>query len=427
MLPITKGKKTVAVRGVLYAIAGFGKTTLAAALPGALFLDVEGSSERYDVARLDVKTEAEVLHALRELLKDSQGYKTIVIDTADWLESAIGDTMCRAQNAASLAECGGGFGKGYIELGRRFGAVLTLADSLIARGINVFFLAHSVVKKVSPPELLQSYDRYEMALDAKNVATPLCEWAELVLFGKFVANTATTKDKKIKAVLGEQVRILHTVNSAGWYAKNRFGLPDEIEVPSVEIGTDGQIPAAVLPAPLAAIFAGKVARQAPAPAPAPAPVVAEPPPPPAPVAAPAPPAPALMATPEQVAKLETYGKNSVGAGVIARALDHYKEIGISDLTEEQAARVITRCQEAMNAPAAQPQAPTAGTSLAFPWPASVLAWLSANESAVNAFLLSKKWIQAGETFRSLPGERAEQVIARADTFSASAKIPTLTK
>ena len=405
-LMITRGKQFPAVRAVLYAIAGFGKTTLAGSIPNSVFIDVEGSSERYNVARIDAKKLVEILAALKELSANPQGFTTIIIDTADWVQASIEDAMCRAQNKPSIAECGGGFGKGYIEAGRKFSEILELCDSLIFKGVNVLFLAHSMVKKVSPPGEMQAYDRYVLALDEKNFAMPLFEWAEMVLFGKFEADVVETKDKRSKATTDAQRRVLYTSDAAAWFAKNRFSLPREIEVPAFTPNASGDIPAAILPPEIAAIFAGKK-KAAPAPAPAPAAPVSEP--------AIQPPA---MATAEQIQKLTDYAKNSVGLKGLEWALQQAKALDASELTESQAAGAIIAIQEAMNAP----QKP-AETPAKFPWPASFVAWLSANEAAVNTFLVTKQWIQAGQTWRDLPGDRAEQIVERCEAFAKAAKIP----
>lgn len=420
MITITTGKKFPAVRAVFYAIAGFGKTSLASAIPGALFLDVEGSSDRYNVARIDARKHTEILAALKDLTRDAQGFQTLVIDTADWVQSAIEDAMCRTQNKPSIAECSGSFGKGYVEAGRKFAEILEYCDTLIFRGMNVVFLAHSAVKKVSAPGEMQTYDRYILALDEKNFATPLYEWAEMVLFGRFEGGVVETKEKRIKATSDAQRRTLHTSDSCAWFAKNRFSLPREIAVPTVEIGADGTIPAAILPPELAEIFAGKMPPRAPAPPPsAPAPVTE--------AAAPAiPTAPAAPATPDQIATLTTYAKNSVGVKLIEAALAHYGEISPADLTTEQAAQVITRCQEEMNKPAtaaASRPGPLATAAAPFVWPAAFAAWLGAHEALVNPFLIGKFWINAGQTWRDLTAERAESLIQREDAFAVSAKIP----
>jgi hypothetical protein len=167
-----------------------------------------------------------------------------------------------------------------------------------------------------------------------------------------------------------------------------------------------------LPPELAAIFAGKMTPRAAAPVAAPEP---------APLSV-----PVALATPQQIATLTTYGKTSVCAKIIEAALAHYGEISPSDLTTDQAAKVITRCQEEMNkpaAPAAKPTAPLATAAAPFVWPAGFADWMAANEDAVNTFLIGKFWINSGQTWRDLSADRAESLIQREAAFAASAKIP----
>ena len=418
-LKIKTGKLTPPVRALIYSNAGFGKTSLASALPKALFIDIEGSSERYNVSRVEAKSEAEVRAVLQELIKDRQGFLTVVIDTADWLESAISDAMCKAQNVKSISECSGGFGKGFVEAGCRFGEILTLCDTLISKGMHVVFLAHSVVKKVSPPDQMESYDRYEIALDAKNFAAPLREWAEMILFGKFDTALVKTKDKKIKADLGEQSRTLYTTNSAAWDAKNRFNLPTEITIQAVEFGADGTIPAEILPAELAAVFAGAAAPVVapvrvvqPIAGPAAAAVVA----PSAPFTPPPAPAAPAAITAEQRAKLRQYGAISICAKVISVELAHYLCVDLGDLTEYQADKVIALCQEEMNKPAA----PVRTDGPGFLWPASCREWLTANAAQANAYLHKRGHITATQTWANLPIDRAEKIAEHFEAFKKSA-------
>lgn len=408
-LQIIRGRRNAPIRGVLYATAGFGKTSLAAALPSPVFIDVEGSSERYDVARIDARTESEVVYALNQLIADPQDFRSVVIDTIDWLESAIGDAICREQKVKSIAEASGGYGKGYVELGRRMATILGLCDMLVSKGLHVLLIAHSMVKKVSPPDQLESYDRYELALDQKNCALPICEWAELVLFGKFETTLIKTKEKKIKADLGEQSRMLYTTNTAAWYAKNRFALPSEIIVPAVEFSGDGVVPPAILPAELAAVFGGKqqpvrVAQAVTVPA---AEAVAVP-----------------MATADQVGKLAAYAANSVGGPIIEKALEHYNALDTSELSEEQAAKVITRCQEEMNK-AAEKRVET--NAPGFPWRTQqvIADWLKTNADKVETYAVGKGWIKAGQSWSSIPGEHVERIISRPDAFAKAAGIPVM--
>jgi hypothetical protein len=325
--------------------------------------------------------------------------------------------MCERDKVGTVADCSGGYGKGFTEQASRFGEILTLCDTLIFKGMHVVLLAHSKIQKVSPPDKTQSFDRYEIALE-KGIASQVSEWAEMILFGKFETNIVITKDKKLKADLSEQARTLYTTNSAAWEAKNRFGLPTEITIQAVEFGADGTIPAEILPAELAAVFAGTAAPVvAPVrvvqPIAAPAAVVAEPAG--EPEVNPEPAAPANI-TAEQRAKLEQYGAIDMCAKVIRGALAHYVYVDVAELTEAQADKVIDRCQQEMNKEPAKPAAPTGPV---FQWPASAREWLTANAGAVNTYLHQKGRITAGQSWKDLHKEKAERILAAFEAFKSA--------
>ena len=399
-LQITRGIRKTAIRALIYGVEGIGKSTLGSLLPNPLFLDVEGSTNQLDVARIEINSSSQLESTLAQLGANPQGFASVVIDTADWAERQVVEGLLQRTNKKSIEDFG--YGKGYTHLAEEFSRILNLTEALINKGVHVIWIAHSKVVRQSPPDQTDGFDRYELKL-SKQVAPLLKEWCDLLLFAKFSLQIVEGTDGRIKAQGGKD-RVLHTTNSAAWDAKNRFGLPD-----TIKLGT-------TLPPELAAIFSGKVART-----PAPAPVPAAPPP----VQEETPPPPAIL-TDEQLAQLKLYNQNSVGAAVIAKALDHYGEASLDLLNTDQAAKIISRCQEEMNKEPEKPagKAPSVG---AFPWPADVLAWLTANEQAVNAYLVTKKWITASQTFRDLGGDNAEKVVTKSDAFARAANIPTLTK
>lgn len=396
-LNITKGPRKSAVRAVIYGVEGVGKSSLAALLPEPLFLDLEEGTHQLDVARSSVDTFAGLQSALAQLAVNTDGYKTVIIDSADWCERLAAEALLKKQGKKSIEDFG--FGKGHIMLAEDMARTLAACDTLISHGVNVVWVAHAKTVKVSPPDMVDGFDRYELKLH-KQTAPLFKEWADLLLFANYETSIIKGNDGRVKGDGGKR-RVLISERAAAWDAKNRYGLPEIMPMIHNE-----------LPPELAAIFAGKMT-----PRPA-APVAA---PEPAPLSV-----PVALATPQQIATLTTYGKNSVGAKLIDAALAHYGQISPSDLTTDQAAKVITRCQEEMNKPAApapKPTGPLATAAAPFVWSAGFADWMAANEDAVNTFLIQKFWINAGQTWRDLSAERAESLIQREAAFAASAKIP----
>ena len=83
-LNITRGRIIRALKVILYGPEGIGKTSLAACFPGVVFIDTEGSTKSFDVARLPAPTSWEMLKAeVQEVLSHADEVGTLCIDTAD--------------------------------------------------------------------------------------------------------------------------------------------------------------------------------------------------------------------------------------------------------------------------------------------------------------------------------------------------------
>ena len=92
-LAIRRGKIARPQKVVLYGPEGVGKSTLAGQTPEPVFLDTEGGTHHLDVARFDaMATWEEITAAIGQLAKAEHPFKTLVIDTADWLESDLPST-----------------------------------------------------------------------------------------------------------------------------------------------------------------------------------------------------------------------------------------------------------------------------------------------------------------------------------------------
>lgn len=210
---------------MIYSPEGRGKTTLASLLPKPVFIDVEGGTHQLDVVRCEPTTWAEVLTSVEDIAKNhAKEFETVVFDTADWLERLCTQDLCARAGKKSIEDFG--YGKGYVFLVEEFDRVLKYAERLVSLGFNVVFLAHSKVVRTSPPDQTDGFDRYELKL-SKQVAPLLKEWADLILFANVEMTMVTGTDGRVKAQ-GGKARVLHTVGTAAWDAKNRYGLPETL-------------------------------------------------------------------------------------------------------------------------------------------------------------------------------------------------------
>lgn len=223
-LKITRGPQPSPARVVLGGVEGIGKTTLASQFPDALILDTEEGSKHLDVARVECHDFAAVESAMHELCRDRQGFRTVVVDSADWAERSLIEQIVRHAGKKSIEDFG--FGKGYTIVAERIGRFLALADQLIAAGLNVVFVAHVKVVRTSPPDMQDGYDRYELKL-TKQTAPLFKEWADALLFCNYRTKLVEGADGRMKAIGGRE-RVIYTSRTAAWDAKNRFGLDDEL-------------------------------------------------------------------------------------------------------------------------------------------------------------------------------------------------------
>jgi hypothetical protein len=243
VLQITRGRRQAAVRGTIYGIEGIGKTTLATQFPAPLVLDTEDGTNHIDVARASIHDWKSLTLALTELAVNAQGFKTIVIDSADWAEKLLIEWLLKTSGKKSIEDFG--FGKGYTMVAEHWTRFLASCDVLIGQGINVVFVAHSTVKRTSPPDQTDGFDRYELKL-TKQSAPLLREWCDLLLFCHYRTKLVEGSDGRLKATGGKD-RVMHAEHSAAWDAKNRFDLADEMpmDIGQLQSIFAGPAPAAV--------------------------------------------------------------------------------------------------------------------------------------------------------------------------------------
>lgn len=227
---ITRGIRKTSKRVVIHGVEGIGKSTLASKFPAAVVLDTEDGTNHLDVARVTVSSWADLEGALHEFARDKQGFATVVIDSIDWAERLLVDHLLRKAGKRSIEDFG--FGKGYTMVAEAMGRVLAVCDTLVNAGMNVVLVGHTTVKRTSPPDMDEGYDRYELKL-TKQTAPLVKEWADCILFANYRTKLVPGEDGRTRAKGGKE-RVLHTERTAAFDAKNRYGLPPELPM---EIGS----------------------------------------------------------------------------------------------------------------------------------------------------------------------------------------------
>lgn len=229
-MEVIRGRIQKPVKCLIYGPEGIGKSTLASKFPEAVFIDTEGSTAHMDVVRFpDPGTWTQLLNTVREAASEDV-CKTLVIDTADWAERLCIDHVLAVNKWGSVESPG--YGKGYVYVKEEFSKLLNLLSIVIEKGKNVVLTAHSQMRKFEQPDELGAYDRWELKL-SRQTAPLVKEWADMILFCNYktmvinVDNQGAQKGKN-KAQGGR--RIMYTQHHPCWDAKNRFGLPEELDM-----------------------------------------------------------------------------------------------------------------------------------------------------------------------------------------------------
>jgi hypothetical protein len=226
-----------------YGVAGVGKTTFAAGAPNPVFLITEDGLGKINVPHFPLaRSFDDVMEGLAALYSEPHDYKTVVVDSIDWLEPLVWQRACKDNGWRTIEDPG--YGRGYIaalDLWRQYlDGLNALRDE---RGMTVIQLAHADIKRFDSPEH-EPYDRYVIKLHSRASAL-LQEHSDAVLFANYRISTVKSDvgfNKKVTRALGSGERVLYTAERPAFLAKNRYGLPDVLPL-------DWQAFAAAMPQP----------------------------------------------------------------------------------------------------------------------------------------------------------------------------------
>lgn len=216
-------------RIIMYGVSGVGKTTFAANAPSPIMIQTEDGMGKLDITSWPLmKSYDEVMEALTVLATQPHEFKTLILDSLDWLEPLIWKKTCVVKNWSSLEDPG--YGKGYLAVLDYWREYLEAINYLRDyKGMMIVQTAHSDIKRFDSPET-ESYDRYNIKL--QKLAEPLVrEHSDIVLFANYKAHVTEEKqsfNKERKRALGSGQRVVYTQERPAYVCKNRYGLPHEI-------------------------------------------------------------------------------------------------------------------------------------------------------------------------------------------------------
>jgi hypothetical protein len=216
---IHNGKRQSPPRLLIYGTEGIGKSSFAATAPNPIFVPTEDGLDNIDCSQFPLcHSFQDVLKCLEALQKETHEYRTLVIDSVDWLERLIWDFTCQQYRVDNIERVDGGYGKGYtivLTHWRKF--VEAIRELREQKNMIVILLAHAQVRTHTDPES-SAFDTFLPKLH-KSANALLCEWCDAILL-------ATREFGAAKGEKGGGQRILRCTPSAVGVAKNRFNLPE---------------------------------------------------------------------------------------------------------------------------------------------------------------------------------------------------------
>jgi len=224
------GKQHVPPRICIYGGHGIGKSTLASQFPNPIFISTEDGIDSLDVTSFPQASNlTDVVASIKTLLKEDHEFKTVVVDSVDWLVEPLISASINAQ----YDEKAQAYGKGQMYMAEEFREILQGLDALrLRKRMNIVLIAHAAVVKFEDPRT-DPYDRYQPKLP-KGCNALMQEWVDVLAFAAFKVIIKKSEAKgfdtaKVRGTTNGE-RLLHFVESPAYAAKNRYNCPEDIEM-----------------------------------------------------------------------------------------------------------------------------------------------------------------------------------------------------
>lgn len=219
-------------RVFVYGVEKVGKSTFGACAPAPVFISAERGLGELDPPPAhfpEAETFQDVLDAIEELTTGTHAYRTLVVDSLDWIEQMIAVAVCARCRTKSgkpwTMEDFSAYGQGQkvaVEDWRKF--LLAIDRLQMAKGMEAILIAHATTKNFDDPTGIP-FTRYEPQMTG-NVGPKLVkQWAKSILFARFEYSIREGEGFNKNKGQATGRRVVYTQWSAAYDAGSRYELP----------------------------------------------------------------------------------------------------------------------------------------------------------------------------------------------------------
>lgn len=237
MLQTRKSNPNRPTRIMIYGQEGAGKSTFGAYSDSPVFISTEGGTDQITNQKgepidemQNVKTWDGLMDAVKALRTEQHLFKTLVLDSADWIEKLAHKDILSEENDKDIIRANGGYGAGLSQSENMHRELIEELEKLRnEKNMNVIVTAHTHVKTFKDPTAPKDYDVFEIKCHEK-VSSIWREWVDILMFVRFDSHLKDDgkKTTKIVKALGDGGRTAYFVKEPAFQAKNRYGIPAKL-------------------------------------------------------------------------------------------------------------------------------------------------------------------------------------------------------
>jgi hypothetical protein len=208
---VIKATSRQAPKGIVYGPPGIGKTTFASRATKPILVDCENGAGSVQVERTPyLSTWLEIKRWLASLKDEPHEYRTIVIDSLDWMirraEEFVSNSADDLKNTLNRSHGGYGNGKQVLK-NLVYQEIIPTLDKLVGKGLAVLLICHAQRTKDTDVDGIETE---KVAPDLPpDMLNTFVEWSDFVFLARH----------------GKDSRCLVTEGTDRAIAKNRYGLP----------------------------------------------------------------------------------------------------------------------------------------------------------------------------------------------------------